>query len=281
VKFHDAASRVKAEPLWVSGSLDVAVDGGRVIAHAAEKLRRRGPKGCAVVEGLRFVRAYVESGRVTVEAEGAGGVRRFFAARLFVDAGGADSPVARQLNGGRAPSHVRTSVGTIARGFARGEGRDAADFGVGEILVSTEDASAHRQLLWEGFAGSPARGEYTTRLFFYDSVDSPADKSLLSLFERYFESLPAYKQKGAGWRVERPTFGYFPASRRSERRGVARADFERVMILGGAAGVLASRHFGARVRDLSRAARLTHLALSTGRTDADSLAQICDVGPRA
>jgi len=280
VKFHDASSRVKAEPLWVSGSLDVAVDGGRLVALAAEKLRRRGPKGCAVVEGLRFVRAYVEPGRVTVEAEGAGGARRFFAARLFVDAGGADSHVARQLNGGCAPSHVRASVGTVARGFARGEGRDAADFGVGEILVSTEDASAHRQLFWEGFAGSPARGEYATRLFFYDSVESSADKSLLALFERYFESLPAYKRRGAGWRVERPVFGYAPAARhawRSRRRTAG----ERVVLLGdaaGGAGALAARGVGAG--DLRRVARLTHLALEADISDADSLAEVCDAGPR-
>jgi lycopene cyclase CruA len=275
LKFHDAASRVKAGPLWVSGALDVSVDSSRLVALAAERLRRQ--KGCAALEGLRFVRAYVEPARVTVEAEGAGGRRRFFAARLFADACGADSPVARQLSEGRAPAHVCTTVGTVARGFARG----AVDFGAGEILVSTEDASGHRQLFWEGLACAPAREEYATRLFFYDSLDSPADKSLLSLFERYFESLPAYKQKGAGWRVERPTFGYFPASRRGERRGGPRATAERVMTLGGAAGVLASRHFGTQVRNLSRAARLTHLALEADGTDADSLARICDAGPRA
>lgn len=274
LKFHDAASRVKAGPLWVSGALDVSVDAGRLAALAAERLRRR--KGCAALEGLRLVRAYVERSRVTVEAEGAGGRRRLFAARLFADACGADSPVARQLNEGRAPAHVCTTVGTVARGFARG----AVDFGAGEILVTTEDASEHRQLFWEGLAGAAARGEYATRLFFYDSVDSPADKSLLSLFERYFESLPAYKQKGAGWRVERPTFGYFPASRRREGRADARAVDERVMVLGGAGGVIASRHFGAHVRSLRRTARLTHLALEAGLTDAGSLGQICDAGPR-
>src|SRR5205085_11532 len=96
----------------------------------------------------------------------------------------------------------------------------------------------------------------------------------------YFESLPAYKQRGAGWRVERPTFGYFPASRRRGGRAGARAVEERVMLLGGAAGVLASRHFGAHVRNLSRTARLTHLALEAGLTDAGSLAQVCDAGPR-
>jgi lycopene cyclase CruA len=282
VKFHDASSRVKAEPLWVSGALDVVVDGARLLALAAEKLRRRGPKGCAILEGLCFVRAHVEASRVTVEAKDAGGVRRFFAARLFVDAGDADSSVARQLNDGRAPSHVCPTVGTIARGFAHGEGRDAADFGVGEILVSTEDSSAHRQLFWEGFAGSTKRGEYATRLFFYDTVGSPADKSLLTLFERYFESLPAYKRRGAGWRVERPLFGYAPAARqiwRSRRRTAG----ERVMLLGdaaGGAGALASRGFGASARELKRVARLTHLALDSGVSDADSLSQVFDGGTR-
>ncbi|MDQ3746156.1 MAG: hypothetical protein M3444_17415 [Acidobacteriota bacterium] len=273
LKFHDAASRVKAGPLWVSGALDVSVDGARLVALAAERLRRR--KGCAALEGLRLVRVYVERARVTVEAEGTGGRRRFFSARLFADASGADSPVARQLSGGEAPAHVCTTVGTLARGFARG----TIDFGAGEILVSTEDASEHRQLFWQSCAGSSAREEYSTRLLFYDSVDSPADKSLLSLFERYFESLPAYKQKGAGWRVERPTFGYFNASRRRATRSPSAA-CERVMLVGGAEGVLGPRLFGAHVRNLSRAARLTHLALETGRMDADTLARISDGGPR-
>lgn len=40
VKFHDAASRVKAGTLWVTGALDVAVDGERLIALAAGRLAR-------------------------------------------------------------------------------------------------------------------------------------------------------------------------------------------------------------------------------------------------
>ncbi|HZT60830.1 MAG TPA: hypothetical protein VFA21_19660 [Pyrinomonadaceae bacterium] len=281
VKFYDAASRVKSERLWVEGASDVAVDGERLVALAAEKLRRRGAKGCAVLEGLRFVRAHVEASRVTVEAEDARGARRFFAARLFVDAGDADSPVARQLNGGRAPSHVCPVVGTVARGFAQGDAGDAADFRVGEILVSTEDASAHRQLFWEGFAGSKARGEYATRLFFHDTIDSSADKSLLALFERYFESLPAYKRRGAGWRVERPVFGYAPAARQGWR-GKRRTASERVLLLGDAAGgaaALAPRGAGAVARELKRVARLLHLALEANISDADSLAAVGDCGP--
>jgi lycopene cyclase CruA len=178
------------------------------------------------------------------------------------------------LANGHAPSHVCPTVGTIARGFARGEGPHAVDFGAGEILVSTEDAREHRQLFWEGFGASPARDEYATRLFFYDTFDSRADKSLLSLFERYFESLPSYKRRGGGWRVGRPVFGYFPAEGRARR---APLSAERVMLLGEAArgaGALASRGFGAHVRGLARAARLTHLSLKVGDVDADSLGRI-------
>jgi lycopene cyclase CruA len=283
VKFHDAASRVKAGPLWVTGALDVAVDGERLTALAAGRLARLGPKGSALLRELRFVRAYVEPARVTVEAEGANGARRFFAARLFVDASGFDSPVSRQLNGGRgAAARVRPSVGTVARGFVRGEGRGEADFQAGEILVSTEDASAHRQLLWEGFAGAPARGDYATRLFFHDTTDSPADKSLLALFERYFESLPTYKRAGAGWRVERPVFGYAHAPREGWRTR-RRAACDRVMLLGDAgpgAGAFApgARGACADAGELRRLAGRTDAALSSGALDAGALSEVCEKG---
>ncbi|HWS85690.1 MAG TPA: hypothetical protein VN282_01755 [Pyrinomonadaceae bacterium] len=281
VKFHDAASRVKAGPLWVTGALDVAVDGERLTALAAGRLSRLAPKGSAVARELRFVRAYVEPRRVTVEVEGVGGARRFFAASLFVDASGADSPVARQLNGGRgAAARVRPSVGTVARGFVRGEGSDEADFRAGEILVSTEDASAHRQLLWEGFAGAPARGDYATRLFFQDTTDSPADKSLLALFERYFESLPAYKRRGAGWRVERPVFDYAHAPRGGWRTR-RRAACDRVLLVGDAGlGAFApgARGACACVGELRRLARETDAALAPGALDAGALSAVCDGG---
>lgn len=276
VKFYDAASHVKAGPLWVTGSLDVTVDGARLLAEARERLNRK--RGCVVVDGLRFVRAYVEDRRVTVEAEDHKGARRLFEARLFVDASGADSPVARQLAGGCAPSHVCPTVGTVARGFTRGEGPHAVDFGAGEILVSTEDACEHRQLFWQGFGGAASRDEYATRLFFYDTFDSPADKSLLSLFERYFESLPVYKRRGGAWRVGRPVFGYFPAEGRARR---APLSAERVMLAGEAAavsGALASSGFGSHVRGLRRAARLTHLALEADISDAESLGRIARGG---
>ncbi|MCA1567020.1 MAG: hypothetical protein LC803_15495 [Acidobacteria bacterium] len=293
VKFHDAASRVKTPPLWMENVLDVAVDADKLLGLAASKIRARAGEGSALFENLRFVRAYVEADRVCVETEdvrgdrvsgGGHGRRRLFAARLFVDATGAHSPVARQFDGGRAFTHVAPSVGTVARGFARGEGADRVDFNVGEILVSTEDARDHRQLIWEGFAGNPARDEYATRLFFYDAVDSPADKSLLALFERYFEELPRYKRAGAQWRVGRPLFGYAPGvSRRGWPKTRPRMAEDRVMLAGDAAGVISPLAFsgpGAGVRGLRRITHLTDLALAADLLDARALSEINAPAPR-
>jgi lycopene cyclase CruA len=283
VKFHDAASRVKADPLWVSGVMDVAVEPDKWLQLAAAKIRAHGAAGCALLDGLRFVRAYVEPHRVTVETQDARGARRLFAGRLFVDAGRGDSAVARQIRGGRAVTHVCPTVGTLARGYVSGAGPDKVDFRAGELLVSTEDAADHRQLIWEGFPGAAARGEYTACLFFQDAANSPADKSLLSLFERYFETLPSYKRRGAQWRVERPVFGYAPSTRRQNWRGRGAAADDRVMLLGEAAGLSNAWAFsgeGERLRQLHRQTHLMSLALAADMLDADSLAEISDGGPR-
>jgi lycopene cyclase CruA len=274
VKFHDASSRVKAPPLEVRDVLDVAVDAGKLLACAASKLRASA--GCAIIEGVRFVRAHVERHRVSVEVEDARGASRLYAARLFVEAGEADSAVARQLRGGDAPTHVSPTVGSVARGFAR-TGAGGVDFRVGEIMVSTEDASAHRQLLWGGFAGDARRDEFTTQLFFYDAADSPADKSLLALFEQYFEKLPAYKRAGAHWRVVRPIFGYGRGSRRRGWKSRAAVAADRVMLASDGAGhasPFALSDPGARLRDLRRSTHLTNLALDADLLDARALSEI-------
>lgn len=285
VKFHDAASRVKAEPLWINGVLDVALDADKLLQLAAAKIRERPPAaGCALVDRMRLVRCYVEADRVSVETLDAHGARKVFAARLFVDATGTSSPVARQINEGRPLTHVCPTVGTVARGFARGPEPDKVDFKVGEILVSTEDASNHRQLIWEGFAGAPARDEYTTYLFFYDAVDSPADKSLLALFEKYFEALPTYKRAGAQWRVQKPVFGYIPSVHHHGWKGTGkRTAADRVMLVGDAAGLsspLTFCGFGSHVRNLRRLTHLTSLALEAEMLDAASLTEVNAYEPR-
>jgi lycopene cyclase CruA len=283
VKFHDAASRVKTPPLWMSGVLDVALDADKLLGMAAAKIKSSGTES-ALFDGQHLVRVYVEPHRVTVEVEEARTRRRrLFAARLFIDATGAESQVARQLNSHRSITHVCPTVGTVARGFVRGEEPEKVDFRVGEILVSTEDASDHRQLIWEGFAGNPQRDEYTTCLFFFDAVDSPADKSLLALFERYFETVARYKRTGAQWRVKRPVFGFLPSSQQHGLTAQRVTAAARVMLVGDAAGVVASPlafGFGSFVRNLKRLTHLTDLALKADLLDEASLAQINAGEPR-
>lgn len=277
VKFHDAASRVKADPLWMSGVLDVVVDSNKLLGMAAAKLNKTGPEGCALMGRLRFVRAYVEEQRVSVEVEDARGARKLFRAPLFIDTTGASSAVARQINEGRSMTHVCPMVGTTARGFQRGQESNRVDFSVGEILVSTEDARDHRQLIWGGLAASPARDEYTTYLFFHDTVASPADKSLLSLFERYFETLPGYKTRGAQWRVQKPVFGYVPSLQTQGWRSRKRVSADRVLLFGETVGLsspLAFGGFGSHVRNLNRSTQLLQQVLDEGRADAESLSAV-------
>jgi lycopene cyclase CruA len=277
VKFHDAVSRVKTPPLWLDGVLDVAIEADKLLQLAAAKIERS-LTGSMLIDGLRFVRCYVQPERVVVEVEEIRtGRHKLFGARLFVDATGTNSPVSRQLNDGRSITHVCPTVGTVARGFVRGPEPDKVDFSVGEILVSNEDAQDHRQLIWEGFAGSLQRDEYTTYLFFYDAVNSPADKSLLALFERYFETLPRYKRTGTQWRVLKPVFGYIPSFHNHGWANRKRTASTRVMLIGDAAGLsspLTFCGFGSHVRNLHRLTHLTHLALEADLLDAAALTEI-------
>jgi lycopene cyclase CruA len=228
------------------------------------------------------VRVYVERHRVSVEFEDARGARALYGARLFVDARGAASGVARQLSEGRAFTHVSPTVGTVARGFARDEGPDAVDFHVGDLMVSTEDASRHRQLLWGGFACGARGAEFASQLFFYDAVDSPADKSLLALFEQYFEKLPAYKRKGAQWRVVRPVFGYHASRAQQGWKSRARRAEDRVLLASeGSARANPFAPAGAALRDLPKSTHLTELALAADLLDAGSLSEIAAESPRA
>jgi lycopene cyclase CruA len=283
VKFHDAASRVKTPPLWMSGVLDTAIDADSLLGLAVAKIERSRTRS-SLMDGLRFVRCYVQTERVLVEVEDVrAGRTRLFAARLLIDATGAGSSVSRQLNDGYAATHVCPTVGTVARGFKRGPEPDKVDFSIGEILVSNEDVKDHRQLIWEGFAGHPRRDEYATYLFFYDAVDSPADKSLLALFEHYFEKLPRYKRMGAQWRVTRPLFGYVPGFQHHGWMGRKRTSEDRIMLIGDAAGFSSPLTFsglGPHMRDLARLTHLAHLALEADLLDAASLSEISASEPR-
>jgi lycopene cyclase CruA len=281
VKFYDANSRIKTPPLFMDNVLDVAVEADRLLELAAKKLKKTESK---IINNLRFVRAFVRKDRVLVECEDAKtGRRKLFAARLLVDATGTNSPLSRTLNSGRSITHVCPTVGTVAKGFRRGDDARAVDFSVGEILVSTEDAADNRQLIWEGFAGSERRDEYTTYLFFYDAVESRADKSLFRLFEEYFEKLPDYKEKNGAWKVVKPVYGYIPSVHHRGWDNQKKTAAERVLLVGDAAGLsspLTFCGFGSHVRNLRKLTSLTEHALRENLLDEKNLSEINAYEPR-
>lgn len=286
VKFFDANSRIKTPPLFMDNVLDVAIEADKLLEIGVKKLRQSATDS-KIINHLRFVRAFVRKDKIIVEcADDNSGKTRFFSAALFVDATGTNSPVSRQLNAGRSITHVCPTVGTVARGFQHGDlekNDKAVDFSVGEILVSTEDVSDHRQLIWEGFAGNPTKDEYTTYLFFYDAVESKADKSLFRLFEEYFEKLPAYKSKNGAWNVVKPVFGYIPSVHHKGWNNVKRTATDRTLLVGDAAGLsspLTFCGFGSHVRNLRKLTDLTEQALRENSTDEKTLAAVNAYEPR-
>ena len=286
VKFYDANSRIKTPPLFMENVLDVAIEADKLLNIAVQKLKKTDAQ---IIDNLRFVRAFVQKERVLIECENAQTKeRKLFAAKLFVDATGTNSPVSRQINAGKSITHVCPTVGTVATGFRRGDyekgDAKAVDFSVGEILVSTEDSADNRQLIWEGFAGNARRDEYTTYLFFYDSVSSKADKSLFHLFEDYFEKLPDYKEKnGASWRVVKPVFGYIPSVHHTGWNNIKKTATNRVLLVGDAAGLsspLTFCGFGSHVRNLRRLTDGCEKALRENFFDEKNLSQINAYEPR-
>lgn len=281
VKFYDGNSQIKTPPLFMDNVLDVAIEADKLLELAAKKLKKMDSK---IVNNLRFVRAFVQKDKVTVECEDAKtGKTKFFNAKLFVDATGTNSSVSRQLNSGKSVTHVCPTVGTVAKGFRRGREEKEVDFSVGEILVSTEDASDSRQLIWEGFAGSERKDEYTTYLFFYDSVESKADKSLFRLFEDYFEKLPDYKAKNGAWKVVKPVYGYIPGVHHRGWDNQKRTAADRVLLVGDAAGLsspLTFCGFGSHVRNLRKLTDLTENALRENLLDEKNLADVNAYEPR-
>jgi lycopene cyclase CruA len=281
VKFYDANSSIKTPPLFMDNVLDVALEADKLLEIAAKKLRKTDSK---IISNLRFVRAFTQKDQVLVECEDVKtGRRKLFSSKLFVDATGTNSPLSRQLNAGKSITHVCPTVGTVAKGFKRGSEEREVDFSVGEILVSTEDASDHRQLIWEGFAGSERKDEYTTYLFFYDSVESKADKSLFRLFEEYFEKLPSYKAKNGAWKVVKPVYGYIPSIHHHGWDNQKKTAAERVLLIGDAAGLsspLTFCGFGSHVRNLRKLTDLTERALRENLLDEKSLSAINAYEPR-
>jgi lycopene cyclase CruA len=135
---------------------------------------------------------------------------------------------------GAASAHARfdlvcPTVGGVLADVPLGSGADELDPTLGEILITTEDIEDGRQHIWEGFPGPG--NVLTTYLFYYDQPDKLPPRPLLSLYERFFTTLPRYKRGTP--RMVRPTYGYIPAYTRLAEMPASPSD--RVLLVGDAA----------------------------------------------
>lgn len=253
-KFFDVNNppQAKARILHTPTVLNIAIDADKFLKLCGEKLRESGGE---IWDETEFQQATVHANGVTIAATHLPTQRdRQVSGRLLVDAMGTASPIAWQLNGGRAFDSVCPTVGAvIADGFEPG----VWDYQYGDVLNSHGDISRGRQLIWELF---PAEGkELTFYLFHYHQVHPENPGSLLEMYEDFFSILPEYRRCDVEKLVwKKATFGYIPGhfSANSTDRQIA---FDRLIAIGDAASLqspLVFTGFGSLVRNLSR---LTHL----------------------
>lgn len=271
-KFFDANNPdiARAPVLHTPTVLNIALDSEALLKSCGEKLLAAGGK---ILDRTEFRSADIGETDVRVHLYGlSNGKEQSVRGRLLVDAMGTASPIAWQLNGGRAFDSVCPTVGAcISGGFPSG----VWDSTYGDVLFSHGDISRGRQLIWELF---PAKGdELTIYLFHYHQVHPDNPGSLLTMYEDFFHILPEYRRcepDKLTWR--KPTFGYIPGhfSMGKNDRIVA---FDRLVSVGDAASLqspLVFTGFGSLVRNLPRLTHLLDVALRHDLLKARHLNQI-------
>ncbi|MFB2976214.1 NAD(P)/FAD-dependent oxidoreductase [Microseira sp. BLCC-F43] len=271
-KFFDANNppHLKAPVLHTPTVLNVGLDAEKLLRLCGQKLTAAGGE---IWDETEFVRADVGQDGIVVQAKHLPSQsERIAKGRLLVDAMGTASPIAWQLNGGRAFDSVCPTVGAvIEKGFDPG----VWDSKYGDVLYSHGDISRGRQLIWELF---PAEDDaLTIYLFHYHEVNPDNPGSLLEMYEDFFEILPEYRRCDMDQLVWRKaTFGYIPGhfSVGSSDRTVA---FDRLIAIGDAASLqspLVFTGFGSLVRNLGRLTELLDTALKYDLLSAKHLNQI-------
>lgn len=258
-KFFDAnnPSKLKAPILHTPTVLNVALDSEKLLQVCGAKLRAAGGE---IWDETEFISANIEPKQVVVQAKHLPTTKDVqVSGRLLIDAMGSASPIAWQLNGGRAFDSVCPTVGAvIASGFDPG----VWDSQYGDVLNSHGDISRGRQLIWELFPG--AGEEITIYLFHYHQVNPVNPGSLLEMYEDFFTILPEYRRCDVDELVwKKPTFGYIPGhfSMGNSDRTVA---FSRLIAIGDAASLqspLVFTGFGSLIRNLGRLTALLDTAL--------------------
>ena len=271
-KFFDANNPpvAQAPVLHTPKVLNVALDGEKLLGLAGVKLTEAGGE---IWDETEFIRADVEAEKVVVQGRHLlTKADRTAWGRLLVDAMGSASPIAWQLNQGRAFESVCPTVGAVIDGgFEPG----VWDSEYGDVLYTHGDISRGRQLIWELFPG--AGTELTVYLFHYHQVHPENPGSLLEMYEDFFAILPEYRRCDVDKLVwKKPTFGYIPGhfSTNSSDRAVA---IDRLISIGVAASLqspLVFTGFGSLVRNLFRLTHLLDTALKHNLLTANHLNKI-------
>lgn len=271
-KFFDANNppEAKAPVLHTPTVLNIALNSEALLRRCGEKFTAAGG---TIWDQTEFESASVSADWITVHARHLPTAKAVTAqGRLLVDAMGTASPIAWQLNNGRAFDSVCPTVGAcISGGFEPG----VWDSTYGDVLFSHGDISRGRQLIWELF---PAKDkELTIYLFHYHQVHPENPGSLLTMYEDFFHILPEYRRCNLDkitWR--KPTFGYIPGyfSIGRHDRTVA---FDRLVTIGDAASLqspLVFTGFGSLIRNLPRLTKLLDVALTHDLLNVRHLNQI-------
>ncbi|MEO1522509.1 MAG: flavin-dependent dehydrogenase [Cyanobacteria bacterium J06633_2] len=271
-KFFDANNppQAKAPVLNTPTVLNIAIDAEKLLHRCGDRLKVAGGE---IWDETEFEKAQIYSTHVEVCTKHLpSGDNRIARGRLLIDAMGTASPIAWQINQGRAFDSVCPTVGAIVSGgFPPG----AWDAQYGDVLNSHGDISRGRQLIWELFPGRD--GELTIYLFHYHQIHAENPGSLLEMYEDFFNILPEYRRcnmEKLTWR--KATFGYIPGyfSTREKERTIA---FDRLISIGDAASLqspLVFTGFGSLVRNLGRLTHLLDTALKHDLLEADYLNQI-------
>jgi len=258
-KFFDGNNppKLRSPILHTPTVLNIALDSDKLLQICGQKLRATGGD---IWDETEFIRADIDKYQVLVTLKHLPTQKQQqVTGRLLVDAMGTASPIAWQLNGGRAFDSVCPTVGAVVDG---GFEPQVWDSQYGDVLYSHGDISRGRQLIWELFPG--AGEELTIYLFHYHEVHPDNPGSLLEMYEDFFTILPEYRRCDMDKLVwKKPTFGYIPGhfSVSSSDRKVA---FDRLIAIGDAASLqspLVFTGFGSLVRNLERLTTLLDTAL--------------------
>ncbi|GAB4228821.1 MAG: hypothetical protein Kow0049_10090 [Stanieria sp.] len=271
-KFFDANNppHLKAPVLHTPKVLNIAIDAEKLLKVCGNKLKQASG---VIWDETEFIRADIDQQKVTVQLINLPTqTEKCVEGKLLIDAMGTASPIAWQLNGGRAFDSVCPTVGAVIEsGFAP----EVWDSKYGDVLNSHGDISRGRQLIWELFPGG--NGELTFYLFHYHQVHPDNPGSLLEMYEDFFTILPEYRRcnmEDLVWK--KATFGYIPGhfSTSNSDRTVA---FDRLLAIGDAASLqspLIFTGFGSLVRNLERLTTLLDTALRHDLLTAQHLNQI-------